>query len=47
LDPDAAPFVLHETGVYSPPDRQLNPRVGYNEVMTALWAALEPRMPAA
>jgi hypothetical protein len=51
LDPDQALFVLSERGFYRPPDWDLavltEPRRWYNLTMMALWAALEPLLPAA
>jgi hypothetical protein len=44
-------FVMAEQGFYAPPDWELallhDPRLWYNPTMKALWAALEPLLPAA
>jgi len=50
LDPDAALFVLDETGFYRPPDWDLtllqNPSLWFNATLTALYVALAPVLPA-
>jgi len=51
LDPRCALFVLHETGLYSPPDWHLecihDARAWFNTVMVEIHLALEPVAPRA